>query len=261
MTLFLSSNISKTCELGTLPGPRKSQKLHWISNMLHKLSCCRSCFPATSSRSNTYFAAVIQYCDPKLAQFTYIIKCHCKVSLDSFIFFQNVQKVLQNRFPKSKSLLQHSPYLFSVCTLAVTSRVPSTSASPYCFVSLKCAGFHNQSGVSKPLVVFLTRWSKGHRMCWKIRVSQWEFPASLFMQISAKWLWFPKSKVELIKVILRVEMGRVVLINVAVILQLNFAGEYDAWSSSKLDTISFIWIMKFLQLLNIRSSRSLSYFL
>ena len=161
MTLFLSSNFSKTCELGTLPGPRKSQKLHLISNMLHKLSCCRSCFPATSSRSNTYFAAVIQYCDPKLAQFTYIIKCHCKVSLDSFIFFQNVQKVLQNRFPKSKSLLQHSPYLFSVCTLAVTSRVPSTSASPYCFVSLKCAGFHNQSGVSKPLVVFLTRWSKG----------------------------------------------------------------------------------------------------
>ena len=30
------------------------------------------------------------------------------------------------------------------------------------------------------------------------------------------------------KVILRVEMGRVMLINVAVILQLNFAGENDA---------------------------------
>ena len=67
------------------------------------------------------------------------------MSFDSFVFFQNVQKVLQNRFPKSKSLLQHSPSLFSVCTLAVTSWVPSTSASPYCFVSLKCAGFHNQS--------------------------------------------------------------------------------------------------------------------
>ena len=117
----------------------------WSQTCSTNLSCCRSCFPATSSRSNTYFVAVIQYCDPKLAQFTYIIKCDCKVSFNSFIFFHDVQKVLQNCFPKSKSLLLHSPPLFSVCTLAVTSRVPSTSASPYCFVFLKCAGFHNQS--------------------------------------------------------------------------------------------------------------------